>query len=119
MTGGYPNVAPVEYRDRSDLTVTVILLVMGLLGIGLTLIVAMFFAMMGAACNDASCNRDLMSAAWYVAMFAPPAVYGVSLVWAIVRLRRRRKSWWVALIGLVGPSAICGASIVTMNIGLG
>ncbi|MDF2991360.1 MAG: uncharacterized protein K0S37_1874 [Microbacterium sp.] len=100
------------------MTVSVILIVVGVVGFGMLAFVSLFFAMMSDGCYGDRCDTGLMSIGWLIALLAPPVVFIAAVVWTIVRLVRRKLAWWLPLAGGAVAVAIWVAGVALMDAGL-
>ncbi len=100
--------------DRADLVIAVVLLV----ALGLIAPVFSFFGMMFGMVSDgcmgsASCNSDQIMLGVLVAAAAPwiALVGGITAV--VLRVRRRRRVWWVPLVAaLIGAGLFVAGAII-------
>ena len=77
-------------------------IILGILGITL--------AFMGDSCGaSAVCDYTQLSAGILLAMMLPAVITVVFIVWMIVRLVRRKRAFWVPLVGAV--AAVIGWGI--------
>lgn len=96
-----------------DVVATVVLLVLGGIGIAILAFVSLFLAMASDGCgSESNCDFSLMGVGYFIALLGPPLVYLAAAVWALVRLGQRRRSWWVPLLG-------AAAALAAWGIGLG
>jgi len=102
----------------ADVTVSVILLVAGVIGFGMLAFLSLFFAMMSDGCYGDRCDTGLMSIGWLIALVAPPVVFLAAAGWTIVRLVRRKTAWWLPIVGAVVAVAIWVAGVGLMDAGL-
>ncbi|GLK17154.1 DUF6264 family protein [Herbiconiux flava] len=56
--------------------------------------------------SGTDCDFSLMGVGYFIALLAPPLVYLAAIVWTIVRLTRRRRSWWVPVVGALAALAV-------------
>lgn len=103
----------------ADVTVSVILMFAGILGFATLAFMSLFLIMMSDGCVDDRCNTSLMSAGWLIALGVPPVVFVAAMVWGIVRLVRRKISWWVPAAGAVLGVSIWFVGVGIMNASLG
>jgi uncharacterized membrane protein YhaH (DUF805 family) len=68
-------------------------------------------------CSDADCTRLTIGSG--IATFGPAAVILVSIVISIIRLVRRRRAWWIPIVGMVAAvlMTVLGGVIVFVPIG--
>lgn len=119
---GYPVPAPRPAGSGArvaDVTVSVILMFAGVLGFATLAFMSLFLVMMSDGCFGDRCNASLMSAGWLIALGVPPVVFVAAVVWAIVRLVRRRIAWWVPVAGAVLGVSIWFIGVGMMNASLG
>lgn len=95
-----------------DIVLTIILV---LLGIGLVFALAflpIFAAFAWPGC-DTSCETQ-MNAGYFLGLLLAPALYVITVIWAIVRLVKRKVAFWVVLVGyvLAGAASAAGFAIV-------
>lgn len=88
-----------------DIVVTIILIVLGIALAVVLAVLGAFLAFVSDGCSD-TCNLDQLTAGIYIAVLAPSALILASIVWAIVRIVRRKLGFWVLLLG--GAAAILG-----------
>ncbi|PRY70582.1 hypothetical protein B0I08_101719 [Glaciihabitans tibetensis] len=81
-------------------------------------IVAVLLVVAYDTCAVNSCNYEGFNLGWFIAMLAPPAVLIAGAVVTIVRLRRRRRAFWVPLIALAGAALFFfgGAQLVFLSV---
>jgi len=103
----------------ADVTVSVILMVAGFLGFAVLAFMSLFLVMMSDGCFGDRCNTGLMSVGWLIALGVPPVVFLAAAVWTIIRLVRRKFSWWVAAVGAASGVAIWFVGVGIMNASLG
>ena len=104
-----------------DVVVTVVLLVLlGILAFFVS-IFGFFLVMASDPCGAVECNTDLIGTGVLVAVSLPWVVLVAALVFAIIRLVRRRIAFWVPLVGsiLVIASWFAGAAIAAAGVPTG
>jgi uncharacterized BrkB/YihY/UPF0761 family membrane protein len=110
---------PASGARIADVTVSVILLLAGFVGFAMLAFVSVFLVMVSDGCYDDRCNTDLLSVGWIIAMFAPPLVFIAAIVWTLVRIARRKTSWWVPVLGAVVAAVAWGVGAGIMQASLG
>lgn len=65
-------------------------------------------------CTVQDCSYDGFMAGWLLALIGPALVLVIAGTAAVVRLVRRRRAWWIPLVGLVVAVGIwwAGAQLV-------
>jgi hypothetical protein len=85
---------------RWDLALSIALLVVNLLA-GITMaVVAVLLVVTYDTCAVNVCNYGGFTLGWFTAMLAPPLALTIAMVVTFVRLRRRRRAFWVPLVGI-------------------
>ena len=101
--------APRARRGREAMGRRVILwdvgvsIIVMLLGSGLAVFLgmsALLLVMNADACLSSACDAVQLNAGWLVASIAPALVMLVAIVLAVVRMVRRRVSFWIPLAGI-------------------
>jgi uncharacterized BrkB/YihY/UPF0761 family membrane protein len=110
---------PASGARIADVTVSVILMLAGVVGFAMLAFVSVFLVMMSDGCYDDRCSTDLMTVGWVIAMFAPPLVFIAAIVWTLVRIARRKTSWWVPVLGAVVAAVAWGVGAGIMDASLG
>lgn len=110
---------PTSGARIADVISSVILMVAGFLGFAVLAFISLFLVMMSDGCFGDRCNTGLMSVGWLIALGVPPVVFLAAAVWTIIRLVRRKISWWVAAVGAASGVAIWFAGVGIMNASLG
>ena len=103
----------------ADVIVSVILMIAGILGFAMLAFISLFLVMMSDGCFGDRCNTGLMSASWLIALAVPPVVFVAAAVWTIIRLARRKITWWVPLAGAVLSAVIWFVGVGIRNASLG
>ncbi|WP_231727625.1 MULTISPECIES: DUF6264 family protein [unclassified Rathayibacter] len=116
--GAAPMRPPASRARIADVTVSVVLLVAGVIGFALLAMVSLLLAMVSDGCFD-QCDYGLMTVGWFIALLAPPVVFIGATVWTLLRIARRRTSWWMPLLGAVLALAIWGVGVGMMQASLG
>lgn len=94
-----------------DLVVTILLLIItAIVDAGITF-ASLFLVMAADSCSGDACNLDLTTAGWLWAMIAPSVVLLIVIIISIVRFVKRRRAWWVALVGLVAMLIVWGIGV--------
>jgi hypothetical protein len=101
--------ASAEPRERGrngasrglDITLTIVILVLNALMVAALFVPALFLAMASTGCLD-SCNIDVVSAGFNIAVFGPSVAFIVNLVLSIVFLVKKRTTWLLSLLVGVG-----------------
>jgi uncharacterized BrkB/YihY/UPF0761 family membrane protein len=86
-------------RATWDVVLTIVL---GVAGIGLVILLGflgIFLAFASDSCGTSTCNTDQIGTGMLVAVVAPAALFLVALVIAVVRLVKKRRAFWVILVG--------------------
>ncbi|PJJ71389.1 hypothetical protein CLV46_0934 [Diaminobutyricimonas aerilata] len=110
---------PGARRNPVDVTVAVILMVLGVIGFGMLAILSTLLIMMSDGCGSGTCDYTLMTIAWFVALLAPPIVFLASVVVTIVRIARRRLAWWVPLAGAGVAAVVWFIAVGLMSLSTG
>lgn len=110
---------PASGARIADVTVSVILMVAGVIGFAMLALASVFLVMMSDGCFDDRCNTDLMTVGWLIALVAPPAVFVAAVVWTLIRIARRKTAWWVPVAGAVLAAAIWFGGVAFMDASLG
>ena len=84
-----------------DITLTIVILVLNALMVAALFVPALFLAMASTGCLD-SCNIDVVSAGFNIAVFGPSVAFIVNLVLSIVFLVKKRTAWLLSLLVGVG-----------------
>jgi uncharacterized BrkB/YihY/UPF0761 family membrane protein len=113
-----PEQPPRSARRGWDLALTIVLLVLLPLAALACSYAGFFLAFASDACGSVSCDEGVMNFGLWFAVIAPWIVLLVSVVAAIVRLVRRRITFWVPLAGIVLMAAMwfVAAAIVSAGI---
>lgn len=134
---GSPNAVPVRPGDppptwgqprepgsggrTADIIVTIVLILGGIIEIASLAFFSLFLVMMSDSCGSTTnpCDTSLMNTGWLIALIGPAVVFVPAVVWAIVRLVRRKLAWWVVLAGgALAFGVFCaGAAIMTAGLG--
>lgn len=117
---GYPpsDTRPLTRGGRvADVTLSVILIIAGIIGFGILGFLSMFLGMASDGCFG-QCNSGLISLGWMIALFGTPGVFLASIVWTLVRLSRRRVAWWVPLTGAMVALAVWFIGVEILRAGL-
>ena len=89
-------------RNTLDIVLS---LVFAVLGAGLAIVLGILgitLAFAGDSCNaSAACNFEQLSAGILLAMMLPAVLTVIFIVWMIVRLVRRKRAFWVPIVGAV------------------
>jgi uncharacterized BrkB/YihY/UPF0761 family membrane protein len=92
-----------------DIVVSVVLMIAGGMGFIMLAVLSLLLGMVSDGCgSESDCNFDLMGVGFVIALVGPPVSYLTSLVWTIVRLKQRRRGWWVPLVGAFMALAVWG-----------
>ena len=84
-----------------DIALTIVILVLNALMVAALFVPALFLAMASTGCLD-SCNIDVVSAGFNIAVFGPGVAFIVNLVLSIVFLVKKRTTWLLSLLVGVG-----------------
>lgn len=84
-----------------DITLSIVFLVLNALMVAALFVPALFLAMASAGCTG-SCNIDVVSAGFNIAVFGPSVAFIVNLVLSIVFLVKKRTTWLLSLLVGVG-----------------
>ena len=84
-----------------DITLSIVFLVLNALMVAALFVPALFLAMASAGCTG-SCNIDVVSAGFNIAVFGPSVAFIVNLVLSIVFLVKKRTTWLLTLLVGVG-----------------
>ena len=97
-----PIVTKRKGASRSlDITLSIVFLVLNALMVAALFVPALFLAMSAAGCSG-SCNIDVVSAGFNIAVFGPSVAFIVNLVLSIVFLVKKRTAWLLSLLVGVG-----------------
>jgi hypothetical protein len=97
---------------------SVLLLVVGLLAGVAMFVVAILLVIVYDTCSVNACSYEGFNVGWFIAMLAPLLAYAVGTIVTIVRLRRRRRAFWVPIVALVAAALLffVGAQLVFMSV---
>ncbi len=101
-----------------DITLSIIFTLLSVVvAVGLGL-VAVMLAMMTDSCGAQTCNTDVVSIGYMVAVVGPGVVTMLFIVLTIVASARRRTSWWLPLLGmlLAGLTVAVGAMMIAFAV---
>ena len=105
--GQYPQQkAPMPAGRVVDVTISVAILVCGAVVLVVLVGIALFFGLMSSSSCSTFGGGCGSSAGWPIAVIGPTAVFVATIAVTIVRLRRRRTAWWIALIGGIAAVTI-------------
>jgi uncharacterized BrkB/YihY/UPF0761 family membrane protein len=103
-----------------DVVASIVLLVLGGIGVAMLAFVSLFLAMVSDGCgSESSCDFGLMGAGYYIALLAPPVVYVAAGIVTLVRLTRRKRGWWVPVVGALAALAVWGIGYGMLMASLG
>jgi hypothetical protein len=88
-------------KRSTDIALTIVFLVLNALMVAALFVPALFLAMASTGCLD-SCNIDVVSAGFNIAVFGPSVAFIVNLVLSIVFLVKKRTAWLLSLLVGVG-----------------
>ncbi|TNM69930.1 hypothetical protein FHN55_01700 [Streptomyces sp. NP160] len=107
-------------RSTADLLVSAALLVLAVAGALVATLAGVVLVMAGDGCGiQGECSELGLAAGVGTAALAPwVGVLGLG-AWTVVRLVRRRRAWWTALVSLLAVPALwsAGAGIVWLSVG--
>jgi uncharacterized BrkB/YihY/UPF0761 family membrane protein len=93
-------------RSTLDITLSI---VFALLGAGLAVVLGglgVFLAFVSDACGSSvECDYNQLSTGILLAVLLPAVITVAFIVWMIVRLVRRKRAFWVPLVGAVAAGA--------------
>jgi uncharacterized BrkB/YihY/UPF0761 family membrane protein len=111
---------PTREVSSTDRVVTTLLMI----GLALLVPVAGFMGLLTSMASDpcgssTSCNTGLIGLGVIISTVSVAVAFLVALVWAIVRWRSGRTTWWVPLVALVAGAALwlLGAVITFSAVG--
>jgi uncharacterized BrkB/YihY/UPF0761 family membrane protein len=113
-TSHRPTATSVAAPRVADVVATVILIVLGLFGVGVLAFVSLFLSMASDGCGNGGCDLTVFSVAWLAALLLPPVVYLVAVGWSVIRMARRRSSWWVPIAGAAAALAVWVVAYVVL-----
>lgn len=97
-----PIVTQRKGASRSlDITLSIVFLALNAVMVAVLFVPALFLAMASAGCSG-SCNIDVVSAGFNIAVFGPSVAFIVNLVLSIVFLVKKRTTWLLSLLVGVG-----------------
>ncbi|RWZ52472.1 hypothetical protein ELQ90_00470 [Labedella phragmitis] len=111
--------APWSTGRKVDVTASIVLMVLGVIGFVFLAFISLFFAMISDGCMSGTCDYSLMTVGYLLALAGPPVVFVAAIVWTIARLTRGKRAWWVPLVGAVAALAVWGVAIALMQASLG
>lgn len=114
-----PRSAPWSRGRKADVTASVVLMVLGVIGFAFLAFISLFFAIISDGCMSGTCDYSLMTVGYLLSLAGPPVVFVAASVWTIVRLTRGLRAWWVPLVGAVAALAVWGIAIALMQSSLG
>lgn len=94
-------------------------MVLGAIGFAFLSFISLFFAMISDGCMSGTCDYSLMTVGYLLSLAGPPVVFVAAIIWTIVRLTRRKRAWWVPLVGAAAALAVWGIAIALMQASLG
>ncbi|AXA96711.1 DUF6264 family protein [Microbacterium sp. PM5] len=103
----------------ADVIVSVTLMLVGIVGFAVLAFASLFLVMAADSCTNGTCNTALLSVAWMIAMGGPPLVFGAAIVWTIIRLSRRKTSWWMPLAGAAAGILVWVIAVSIMQTSVG
>jgi uncharacterized BrkB/YihY/UPF0761 family membrane protein len=106
---GVTSPTPPRRRATWDIVLTIIFMVLAILTSFIGLFAQLFILAFTDDCPPSTCHIDQGVASVGVTWFIVGIVVLLSIVFGIVLLVRRRRAWWVALIGLF--TSIVGAIV--------
>lgn len=97
-------------RNTLDVVLSVVFAVLGS-GLAVVLgVIGAFLAFVSDSCGaSTACDYSQLSAGILIAILLPSVVTVIFIVWMIVRLVRRKRAFWVPLVGAV--AAVIGWGI--------
>lgn len=109
-----------QERSTPDLVVTVLLLLVAALAAAAAVPLGAMLTMAAGGCGvQGPCNTLGMTAGVGTAALAPSAGVLALGAWAVVRLVRARRAWWVALLALLSAPVLwfLGAFVLWVSVG--
>ncbi|MCU1515127.1 MAG: hypothetical protein JWO10_2217 [Microbacteriaceae bacterium] len=95
-----------------DIAVALVIMVLAVIADLLVTFSALFLVMAGDSCGSGSvCSISQLTIGWLIALIAPSVVLVVAIVIAVVRIFKRRISWWIVLVGAVLMLAVWGLGV--------
>lgn len=114
-----PSRPPASGARIADVTVSVIIMLVGVVGFAMLAFASVFLVMMSDGCFDDRCNTGLMGMGWFIALLGPPLVFIAAIVWTLIRIARRKTAWWVPVSGAVAAAVVWGIGAAVMQASLG
>jgi hypothetical protein len=104
----------VPHRSRIELVTVLVLLVLDLAAGAVLAYLAVVLVVAYDTCIVQECSYNGFMAGWLLALLGPPIVLVIAATASIVHLVRRRRAWWIPLVGLALAVAIwwAGAQLV-------
>ena len=94
-------------------------MVAGVIGFGILAFITVFLVMMSDGCMGGTCDFDLMTVGWLIALISPPVVFLAAVVWTLIRIARRKTAWWVTVSAAVVGVGIWAIGVAMMQASLG
>lgn len=116
-----PTVPPTSRASgtrAADVTVSVILMVGGLVVFGALAILPLFITAFADSCTAERCDAGLMQNGALVGVIATPTVFLAASIWALVRIARRKTAWWVVVAGAVAAAVASGTAFALVYAGI-
>lgn len=110
--------ASTPRRSRIEL-VAVVLLLLGVLAVGAILAyLAVVLVVAYDNCVVRDCSYNGFMGGWLLALIGPPLVLVIAAITTIVRFVRRRRAWWIPIVGIVLAVGLwwTGAQIVFASV---
>lgn len=109
---------PTSGARTADVTVSVILMVGGLVVFAALAILPLFVTAFADSCIAERCDADLMQTGALLGLIATPTVFLAASIWALVRIARRKTAWWVVMVGGVAAAIASGIAFALVSGGI-
>jgi uncharacterized BrkB/YihY/UPF0761 family membrane protein len=103
----------------ADVVVSVVLMVGGVVIFGALAFLPLFISAFADSCSAERCDYELMQAGSLVGLIAPPSIFLAAVFWGLVRIGRRKTSWWIVVAGGVAAALASGVGFALLYAGIG